>query len=199
MRRFFAAAVLLLAPVAAAQEVRPVTGFDIQRYLGEWHEVAAIPTSFQRQCIFDTRAVYGMAGEDPRVTVDNSCRTAEGEVDRSRGLARFRDDPTVGHLEVTFVTILGRPFWLASGDYVVIGLDADYRWAAVGHPSRDYAWVLARDPDVEPALLGEIETIYAAAGYDTCRILTSRQVRNDVRQPLCTVVETSQSDLLESD
>ena len=192
-------ALLLLAPAAWAQEVRPVTGFEVARYLGEWHEVAAIPTSFQRQCVFDTRAVYGMASGDDRLTVDNSCRTAEGEVDRSRGLARFKGAADVAHLEVTFVTILGRPFWLASGDYVVIALDPDYRWAAVAHPSRDFAWILARSPDLDTATLQGIENVYEAAGYDTCRILTSRQVRNDVRQPLCTLGDTSQSDIVGDD
>ena len=36
--------------------------------------------------------------------------------------------------------------WPISGDYEVVALDPDYRWSLVGHPSRDYAWILAREP-----------------------------------------------------
>ncbi|TVQ35277.1 MAG: hypothetical protein EA356_08310 [Geminicoccaceae bacterium] len=192
-------ALVVAAAPAIAQEVRPVTGFELERYLGTWHEIASIPTTFQRQCVFDTRAVYAPAEEPGRITVDNSCHTAEGTVDRSTGLARFVGASDVGHLEVTFVTILGRPLWLASGDYVIIALDPDYRWSAVGHPSRDFAWILARDTELDLETLRTLEAIYDAAGYDTCRILTSRQVRNDVRQPLCTVADTSQGEVVDDD
>lgn len=197
MRRLIVAALVAAAPGAAlAQEVRPVTGFEVERYLGAWHEVAAIPTSFQRDCVFDTRAVYGLDGD--YLTVANSCRTADGSEQLSEGLARFQGARDVAALEVTFVTVLGMPVWLASGEYVVIALDPDYRWSAVAHPSRDYAWILARDPALDTPTLLQIRGAYEAAGYDTCTLLTSRQVRNDVRQPLCTLGNTSQDDLNET-
>ncbi len=37
-------------------------------------------------------------------------------------------------------------FWPFFGDYWIIGLEADYRWAVVGAPGRDYLWVLSRAP-----------------------------------------------------
>jgi apolipoprotein D and lipocalin family protein len=190
MRRLLLGLVVASSP-ALAQEVRPVTGFDVERYLGVWHEVAAIPTSFQRDCVFDTTATYGTDGE--YVTVDNACRTADGEVKRSEGVARFKGPRDVAALEVTFVTILGIPLWLAGGDYIVIALDPDYAWSAVAHPSRDYAWILAREANLDVPTLQGIAKAYEEAGYDTCTLLTSRQVRNDVRQPLCTVGDTNQN------
>ncbi|MFW5679963.1 MAG: lipocalin family protein [Pseudomonadota bacterium] len=189
MKQLLALALTVLAASAAAQDLRPVTGFDVTRYLGTWHEVAAIPVSFQQQCVYDTRADYELADEPNRVTVANSCRTADGTVDEARGVARFVGEPDVGHLEVTFVELFGFPLWLASGDYVIIALDEDYRWSVVAHPSRDYAWILAREPELDTATLRRLEAVYAEAGYDTCRILTSRAVRNDIRQPLCTLDE----------
>mgnify|MGYP000087239016 CR=1 FL=1 len=43
-------------------------------------------------------------------------------------------------------------FWPFHGDYWIIELDPDYRYAAVRHPSRDYLWILARTPALDPSL-----------------------------------------------
>lgn len=192
MRRL-ALAFLLGAGPALAQTVQPVHRFEVERYLGEWHEIAAIPASFQRECVFDTRAVYALAGD--LLTVDNSCRTGEGSERRAEGLARFKYDPSIAALKVTFVTLLGIPVWVTGGDYFVIALDPDYRWSAVATRDREFAWILARETDLDVATLVRIKDAYEAAGYDTCSILTSRQVRNDVRQPLCTLGNTSQGEV----
>jgi apolipoprotein D and lipocalin family protein len=90
-----------------------------------------------------------------------------------------------GGLEVTFVSILGEPLWLLAGDYIVIALDEDYRWSAVAHPSRDYAWILAREPVLPLETIEEIAGAFSAAGYDTCRILMSPQKAQEARRPLC--------------
>jgi apolipoprotein D and lipocalin family protein len=100
------------------------------------------------------------------------------------GRARFTGPRDVAALEVSFLSLFGNWLWLVSGDYVVIALDPDYRWAAVAHPSRDYAWLLVRDlplaePDARAALAA-----YESAGYDRCALLTS-PARGEPRRPLC--------------
>ena len=47
---------------------------------------------------------------------------------------------------MSFVSFFGyRPFW---GDYWILGLGPDYEYAVVGHPSRDYLWILSRTPEL---------------------------------------------------
>ncbi|MEO1089617.1 MAG: lipocalin family protein [Pseudomonadota bacterium] len=184
--RALAAGWLMMIVMPALADVEPVTGFDLDRYLGTWHEIASIPTSFQEDCVYATRAMYG---HDPRgrLRVENSCQTAAGETIRVKGVARFAGPDDEAHLEVTFVRLLEAPLWFAGGDYVVIALDEDYRWSAVADPSTSFAWILAREPELNLDTLMSLKPVYEAAGYDTCNILTSRHVRNDVRQPLCTL------------
>ena len=61
-------------------------------------------------------------------------------------------------------------FWPFRGDYWIIELAPDYRYAVIGHPSRDYLWILSRTPDMDPSdyamLLARIE----AHGYDLGRL-----------------------------
>jgi apolipoprotein D and lipocalin family protein len=56
-----------------------------------------------------------------------------------------------------------RPFY---GDYWVLELDPAYRWVLVGEPSRKYAWVLARDPELDDATLDALLARAAALGFD---------------------------------
>ena len=44
-------------------------------------------------------------------------------------------------LKVTF-------FWPFYGDYWILDLDPDYRWAMVGTPDRKYLWLLSRTPQI---------------------------------------------------
>jgi apolipoprotein D and lipocalin family protein len=180
---------LLLAGVAAACASRPapplatVSQVDVARYLGEWHQVATIPAWFQRQCVADTTATYARA-DDGLIAVRNACRTEDGSVDEATGRARFVGEGTDGKLEVTFFEVFGYWLWPVAGDYWIVALDPDYRWSVVGHPSRDYAWVLARSPRLDDETLRAIDRLLADAGYDTCTLLLTMP---DERGRLCDV------------
>ncbi|MGF1445605.1 MAG: lipocalin family protein [Pikeienuella sp.] len=178
----------LLADKAAAGSppaVRPVSGFAIERYLGTWHEIAAIPTSFQKDCVAETTATYALAEDGDDLVVLNGCLEADGTRATAEGRARFTGPRDTGALEVTFVQLFGLWLWPLAGDYIVIGLGEDYRWAAIGHPSRDFGWILARSKTLEPQRLGRIEALFREAGYDSCRLLLSPRTPGAPRPPLC--------------
>jgi apolipoprotein D and lipocalin family protein len=60
-----------------AVEVRTVDAVDLDRYVGDWFEIARYPNRFQRQCEGDVQASYARRA-DGRIDVVNRCRTAEG-------------------------------------------------------------------------------------------------------------------------
>ena len=147
---------------AAAADLVTVPHVDLSRYVGLWHQIALIPNSFQDQCAGGTTAEYVLR-DDGRIDVINSCDKADGARDRADGLARVVDTATNARLEVSFFSIFGwRPVW---GDYWIIGLDPDYRWAVVGTPSRRYGWVLARTPVLPERDMAAIWSILEANGY----------------------------------
>lgn len=148
--------------VGAGRPVTPVESVDLDRYVGLWYEIAKIPNRFQKQCLRGTTARYELK-EDGTISVLNRCVTGEGEVDEARGIAKVVDLTSHAKLRVSFVSFLGwRPFW---GDYWVIGLDEDYRWAIVGTPDRKYGWVLARTPTPDDETLDEVFAILETNGY----------------------------------
>ena len=110
-----------------------------------------------------TTAKYTLK-EDGEITVVNSCIDKDGEKDDAEGVARIVDKNTNAKLEVSFVSFLGwRPFW---GDYWIIGLDENYKWAVVGTPSRKYGWVLSRTPQLDKQTMDTIFQILKDQGYN---------------------------------
>lgn len=176
---------LTMFSTAVAADVKAVESFELERYLGSWHEIAAIPQFFQRKCIRDTRATY-TALESSLIRVENVCTREDGGRDRAEGRARRADSGNTAKLEVTFIDLFGEyRFWVA-GDYWVIALDPAYRWAVVGHPSRRYGWVLAREARLAPATLAEIIGRIKLQGYDACDFVVTPQTGGlSVRRPLC--------------
>lgn len=152
---------------ASAWAVQPVTSvdsLDIDRYAGQWHEIAHLPVSFQKKCVGDITATYSLRA-DNRISVHNACRTAEGDRLAADGVARTVEGHP-GQLQVRFV-----PDWLSWvplvwADYWVIALDPDYQWALVGEPDRRYLWILSRSPSMDAALFEQIKARAEAMGYD---------------------------------
>ncbi len=166
-------AVLLMLMVSAnpASATRPplrtVDGVDLGRYSGTWYEIARYPNRFQRDCESDTTAEYTLR-KDGKVQVVNSCRQKDGKTKTARGTAKIADKATNAKLRVTF-------FWPFYGDYWVIGLSPDYRYAIVGEPKRNYLWILSRTPEMdEPTYQSIVEQI-RGAGYDPGKLIKTPQ------------------------
>jgi apolipoprotein D and lipocalin family protein len=142
--------ILLLAlPRAWADPVQSVPTLEVDRYLGTWYEIGHLPMFFQRNCVSDTTAQYGL-NADGTIAVTNTCRHEDRQLDTARGTATVVPNSGNARLKVQF-------FWPFSGDYWVIGLAPDYHWALVGSPNNKYLWLLSRSPtlaqtDVDAAL-----------------------------------------------
>jgi len=137
---------------------------DINRYLGLWYEIARIDHSFQKGCVAST-AEYSLR-PDGCIKVINECRkmSLDGEISSIEGKAWITDKDSNAWLKVQF-------FWPFRGDYVIIDLDEkSYTYAVVGHPSRDYLWILSRTPRMEDGTYGMIMKKIAGHGYDVQRI-----------------------------
>ncbi|UVW29283.1 lipocalin family protein [Massilia sp. H6] len=164
------------AAPAATQPLATIATLDAKRYMGTWYEIAKFPNSFQKKCIGFTTATY-RARDDGRIDVINRCRLADGNDNVASGVARQPEGPASPKLEVRFAPAILSFLPMVWGDYWVIDLDADYQLAAVSEPQRDYLWILARTPKVDPAsynaLLGRLQ----AQGLDLNRLELTKQAQ----------------------
>lgn len=148
-----------------------VGSVDLQRYLGKWYEIASYPARFQKDCTGST-AEYVMM-DDGRIQIINRCRkkSLDGNLKESKGKAEVVDTQTNAKLKVWF-------FWPFKGDYWIIELDDDYRWAVVGEPKRKYLWILSRTPMMDDAVYQGILARLPQKGYDPGRLQRTAQSAN---------------------
>jgi apolipoprotein D and lipocalin family protein len=172
MKRLALLGLLLLG--ACATQPAPglpatVPAVDLTRYLGTWYEIARLPNSFQdgagRVCE-GTTATY-TARPDGQVGVANRCLGPEGER-IATATAYAVEGSNNARLRVSF-------FWPFYGDYWVIGLDPEYRWAVVGAPGRNFLWILSRTPVMAPADLAAATEIARGQGFDVAALRPTRQ------------------------
>jgi len=132
--------------------IEPVTGFDQERYLGAWYEIARLDHSFERG-LSEVTATYSTNPDGSIAVLNRGFDQEEGRWREAEGVARFVDSPTVAHLKVSFFG----PFY---GSYIVFGLGEDYDYAFVSGFNRDYLWLLSRSPEISDTLRNEfLETI----------------------------------------
>ena len=176
MKKLFAGISLLLVGLSGvypANNSKPqtVAEVDLNRYTGLWYEIAKIPNRFQKKCFRDTTAEYTLR-PDGRIDVINRCIKKSGQEVVARGIGKIADSATNSKLKVSFVRVLGiQLFW---GDYWIIGLEKNYRYAVVGDPQRKYGWILGRESSLSSEAWQTIEQILIEQGYNPKRFVRTK-------------------------
>jgi apolipoprotein D and lipocalin family protein len=144
--------------------VPTVKGFELDRYLGTWYEIARLDHRFERG-MSNITATYSMR-EDGGVSVLNrGYKVAKGEWDEATGKAYFVGDTDVGELKVSFFG----PFY---GGYNIVELDKDdYQYALVAGPDRSYLWILARSPELGPDVMSALVGKAKELGFPTDELI----------------------------
>ncbi|MCC8988506.1 MAG: lipocalin family protein [Candidatus Contendobacter sp.] len=174
MKKLLFSLILLFGGCATAPPsgITPITGFELNRYLGQWYEIARLDHSFERG-LSNVSAHYGLR-DDGGVAVLNRGYDDRAKVWKdAEGRAYFINEPTVGSLKVSFFG----PFY---GGYHIIALDrANYSWVMVSGPSRDYLWILARTRRLSSTVLEPLIQQAKALGFATDSLIWVRQDQDD--------------------
>ena len=128
-----------------------VKNLDIKRYKGRWYEIASFPSRFQPKDGMNTRATYTL-NEDGTVNVLNETWT-DGKRAYIEG-SGSRTDPSSNNakLKVKFHVPPFLPIIPVVGDYWVLDISDDYKFALVGQPSRQYLWACFYDSPLSKSL-----------------------------------------------
>ena len=156
--------------------VETVDGFELQRYLGTWYEIARLDHSFERG-LSEVTATYSMRDDGGVRVVNRGYNNTAGEWDEAVGKAYFTGDSDIGQLKVSFFG----PFY---GGYNIIELDkADYQYSLVAGPDRSYLWVLSRTPEMDPATLERLIGIAEELGFATDELIMVEQSPRSTSEP----------------
>jgi len=166
-RSLLLTATLLLSTMAHSAPAT-VPFVDLERYMGTWYEIEAIPKVFQFGCT-STTAEYSLQ-KNGTVAVGNSCNLFgfKGPHYGVTGEAKVVDADTNSKLSVTF-------FKLFTGDYWIFDLADDYSYALVGSPDFDSLWILSRTRTLNESTVDMLKAKARELGFDVSRLTVSKQ------------------------
>ena len=161
-----AAAVALAGCVSGPKvDNTPVAALDLNRYLGEWYEIARFDHSFERG-VEQAKANYTQNPDGTIKVVNTGIKN--GKPKTAIGKGKTTDTP--GLLRVSFFG----PFY---ADYrvMLIDNDKDYTYALVGSGSADYLWILSRTSGLSETAKSELLSEAKRRGYDTGKLIWVEQ------------------------
>jgi apolipoprotein D and lipocalin family protein len=145
------------------EPLHTVSHVDIPRYMGDWYVIANIPYFAEKDCV-DSIESYALRTDGK---IDNwfTCRkkTFDAPLKRkANAIATIDDTATNATWTVHFFKII-------SVKYLILDLDPNYQWVAVGHPSRRYGWVMSRSKQMSEQTYQQILEKLRSDGYDTAK------------------------------
>ncbi len=159
---------LLSGCLSIPHNIAPVDGFELNKYLGKWYEIARLDHSFERG-LDNVTAEYFLRDDGGVKVINKGFSATENKWREAKGKAYFVKNQQEGYLKVSFFG----PFY---GAYIVFELDQEnYQYAFVTSYNKSYLWLLARTPVVSDALVDQFIHRAAELGFATDKLIFPRQ------------------------
>lgn len=143
--------------------VPTVRAVDLPRFMGAWYVIASIP-SYPERNAYDAVESYELR---PDGRIQTTFRYRKGNFE-----APLKTMQPVGSVVPgTDNAVWGMQFiWPIKAEYVISYLDPGYSETIIARSKRDYAWIMARTPQIpEAAYAADVERL-RAMGYDVSKL-----------------------------
>ncbi len=154
-----------------SKELPTVEVVDINKYAGTWYEIARLPNKFEKglTCVSATYTLK--SNEKIEVLNKGYFLDEKGKFKDIKGTAWVPNVKFQGRLKVRF-------FWPFAGDYYIISLDENYKYALVGDPSRKYLWILSKNKNLDNKIYSELLEVAKINGFSIEKLIIINQECN---------------------
>ncbi len=136
---------------------------DLERFMGRWYVLGYTPILVDEQA--------HNAIEHYRLDENNKIQTTyqfrdggfDGELKTYTPVGWVHDKSTNAQWRMQFI-------WPFRSDYIILHLAEDYSRTIVVHPSRKYAWIMQREPEISDQEYETMLQILESEGVDRRRI-----------------------------
>lgn len=137
---------------------------NIEHFMGRWYVISGIPNSTENGRVGPYIEYADRV--DHRIDVTYFFH----QTDFDHPLEQKKEVATIADIQSNAIwkTRFGQPI---SSDFRILYVDPEYRYAVIGQPSRDYAWVLARDMYISDDDYQQLLSILNEQGFDSGRLL----------------------------
>jgi apolipoprotein D and lipocalin family protein len=158
---------LLTSCTGIPEGITAIDGFEVNRYLGTWYEIARLDHRFERG-LENISATYTLRDDGGIDVLNKGWDIKAGEWHQAQGKAYFIEQPDKGRLKVSFFG----PFY---GGYNIIELDKkDYAYAMITGPDRSYLWILSRTQQLPESTLQRLIDRAKALGFATDKLIFAK-------------------------
>jgi apolipoprotein D and lipocalin family protein len=171
---------IIVSAQPSSSAVRTVPAVDLNRYSGKWYEIARYPNKFQKDCVANTTATYTRK-QNGKIEVLNECLKKDGLVNSAKAEAKVADKGSNAKLKVRFAPGFLSVFGFVWADYWIIDLGANYEYAVVADPKREYLWILSRDPELKESVYQSILQRVENQGFQPGKLVKTRQKAETVK------------------
>jgi len=159
---------LLTSCTGIPDGVTAIDGFEVNRYLGTWYEIARLDHRFERG-LNNISATYSLRNDGGINVLNKGWNQEKGVWEQAVGKAYFIDKPDKGRLKVSFFG----PFY---GGYNIIALDKEnYAYSMITGPDKSYFWILSRSKQLPKVTLERLIETAKQQGFATDKLIFVRQ------------------------
>jgi apolipoprotein D and lipocalin family protein len=131
---------------------------DINKFMGDWHVLAHIPTFPERGAINPIER-YALSKDGTVDTTFSFISPKNGTEKVLKATGFVQADASNAVWGMQFI-------WPIKADYRVVYLDPEYQTTIIGREKRDYLWIMSRDPNLPRETLEMLVDMAVRLGYD---------------------------------
>lgn len=141
-------------------KMNTVEKVEIEKFMGDWYVLAGRFT-FLEVDVHNALEKYTWNQDQQRIDVDFTYNKGSftGPQKSIPQKAWVFNQDTKAHWKVS-------PLWPLKFDYLIVDLDENYRWTAIGVPNQKYLWIMARDWKSPETTISEAVARLKAKGYN---------------------------------
>ena len=145
--------------------MKTVNKVDMPKFMGDWYVLAGRFT-FLEKGVHNGLEKYSWNEKKQRIEIDFTYNRDSFDGDKKSIPQKgwVFNEETNAHWKVTPL----RPFKF---DYLVVALDDDYQWTAIGVPSQEYLWIMARDWRDPDKVIAEAKKKLTETGYNAEKLV----------------------------
>jgi apolipoprotein D and lipocalin family protein len=158
-----ALAALVSGCAASRPPLRTVDRLDLGRFMGDWYVLAHVPAPLEKDA-YNAVESYRL---EPDGTIATTFTFREGAFDgpekryTPRGFVRDRTTNATWGMQF---------FWPVKAEFLVVHHDEAQGTTIVARSRRDYAWIMARTPELPAAEYDALVRKLGDAGYDLAEL-----------------------------
>lgn len=131
--------------------------------MGDWYVIANIPTILEKNAVNAIEAYRLNSKGEIETTFTFRKNTPDGKVKVYKPTGLVFNTVSNAEWRMQFLWPFKLPF-------LIIDLPEDYSHTVIGHPSRNYVWIMSREPAIPEEIYDQIITRLNQVGYDTSMI-----------------------------